>query len=366
MSITQQNGVCPAILAGVEELLSPNAPTNLMTPVGAVQALLDPENTRGVTMEQLGEGDNGHRKTVRIWHKQRAIPDDLGDEKNCDPGTAKPRFEETFDVDLHTQHVVHIDEATVRTLCDAYSQLVRVPVASRDSDGRAIDSKAILRELAEDLMMDLDPIRQKINENYLTALALNFGDWKGGDSSKTFNVIGSNDHAVVLTGFNQLKQELKKIGMGGMPLVFGGGNIDLAFSALELGCCNDIGQDFGKMSKNAGFKFYFDDSDMNTLLGNANAFGILQPKAAQFVTFNKYVGSFARPHGLTERGTMPDPKLPGIRYDIRIVPNECAEEGWDMFVNLDYGFYFAPTNLYKSGDRLEGVNGLFKAIAAAV
>jgi hypothetical protein len=364
MSITQANGVCPALLVGVEQILDPNNPGNLKTAVGGVESLLDEENTRGVTMQQIGAGDNGHRKQVRVMHKQRAIPADINDEKTCGDGEEKPRFEDVYDVNLHAEHIIRVEEATVRTLCDSYSELMKIPVKSRDSDGKATEYKLIMREMAEEIMMDLDAVRQKINADFLSAVALNLGDYTDGTSSKNFNVIKSADHAVVYTGYNVLKQELRKIGMQGMPIIFGGGNLDLAFDAIGIGCCNNAGQNIGDIPKNSGFKFYRDYTDLTTPLGNADAFVMFYSKAIQLLQFNKYVGSFARPIGNMERGTLPDPYLPGVRYDVRFKPNECGEY-YDLYINLDYDFYFAPTNLFKAGDRLEGVNGILKGIATA-
>lgn len=364
MSIFQLNGVCPAILVGIEQILAPNNPGNMKTPVGAIEALLSDVNTQGVTMQQIGGGENGNRKQVRVMHKQRATPADVRDEKTCDPGTEKPRFEDVYDVNLQAEHVIHVEEATIRRLCDTYSELVAIDMKSKDAEARASEKKLILREMAEELLMDLDAIRQKINANFLSAYALNVGTYKGGDATKTFQVLKQADQAIVLNGFNILRQELKKIGMmGGKPIVFGGGIIDLAMSAMGIGCCNNAGQSIDQLKNNVGFDFYFDDSDMATYLGNANAFGMFYAKAAQFIQFNKYVGSYAKPIGFTERGTMPDPFLPGLVYDIRIQPNACGEY-YDLFVNSDHDFYFAPDNLFKSGDRLAGVNGVFKAIAA--
>jgi hypothetical protein len=365
MSILQANGVCPAILTGIEEILNPNNPSNIMTPVGGVQALLDPENRQGVTIEQLGQGGNGHRKQVRVAYKQRAIPSEITNTKTCDDGTEKPRLEEVVDVNLHAQQIIKVDEATVRLLCDTYSSLVRIPVAMRDRDGNAIAYRGILKEMAENLLMDLDAMRQKINQSFLSAIGLNFGKYVGGATVKSFPVIKSADHAIVLTGFNQWKQELKKIGMNGTPLVFGGGNIDLAVMSAELGCCNSAGQDLSLIGKYNGFKFYEDYSDMNTYFGHADAFGMFLPKMAQIVTFNKYVGSFAQQIGSMDRGTMPDPKLPGLSYDIRLKPSECDED-YNLYVNLDYDFYFAPLDMFKAGDRLNGINGVLKGIATAI
>jgi hypothetical protein len=199
----------------------------------------------------------------------------------------------------------------------------------------------------------------------LTTFASGYGQWVGGANEKTFNVIKSADNAIVLTGFNQMAQELKKTGINTRPIVFGGGNLDLAIMAGQFGCCNDGGIDTGAVVRNAGFDFYRDYSDMSSVLGNANGFGAFFPGAIQMVKFNKYVGSFARQIGTMERGLLPDPVVDGLVYDMRVLPSECTES-YTLFINLDFGFYYAPTNLFKAGDRLVGVNGVLKGVAAAI
>ena len=355
MSLSQANGVCPAILIGLQDLLLED-PSMFMTPIGAIQSTLDPANTRGVTMTQLSN-EGGHVKPVRIAHKQRAITSDITDSKTCSEATEKPYFESVFNVGQHSQHVIKLSEATVRTLCDAHSNWIKL---------KGANDMQVMREMAYEIVMDLDALRQDINQKFLTSIALNFGTWVGGATSKTFNVLKDADHALVLTGVNQFKQELKKVNAGANPIVFGGGNLDLAIMAAQYGCCNNAGQDFGVMkNQGAGFNFYADYANMSSYLGNANAFGAYLPKTVQFVTYNKYVGDFSKNIGTMSRGTMPDPALPGKQYDLRLLPSECDED-YDLFINLDFDFYFAPNNLYQSGDRLASVNGIFKGIAATI
>jgi len=366
MSISQANGVCPAILTGLSDLLE-ESPNMFMTPIGGVQSTLDPLNKRGVTMDQL-TSEGGHTKPVRVAYKQRAIESDIRDAKSCDTGTEKPYFEQVFNTNLHSEHVIKVKESTVRTLCNAHSQWVTLKAAngSNPATPEMQGAMKIMREMAEEVMMDLDAIRQDINKKFHTAVALNIGSFVGGALSNTYNVLKSADHALVLTGFNQFKQDLKKVNASNAPIVFGGGVMDLAIMASQYGCCNDGGQDFGVMkNQGAGFKFYEDYENFASFYGNANAFIAYLPKTIQFATYNKYVGNFATPIGTMSRGTMPDPALPGIKYDIRLLPSECDED-YNLFINLDYDFYFAPNNLYASGDRLASVNGIFKGIAATI
>lgn len=369
MSLTQNNAVCPAILVGIEEIMNTNAPAGLITPIGAIQALFDPANRQPNTVVQTVNAELGHPKTVRIKRKQRATKDDTTTTKDCEPGTEKPYFEDVFTVNQYRQHVIHVTEATVRRLCDAYSKYVTVPVKSRDTDGTAIANKQIMREIVDELMMDFDALRLAINDDILASMALNFGTFVGGDASKTYTVRRGADAAAggigspVLDGFTKMKQDLARTTFGGTPIIFGEGIFDLANEALKYGCCNSGGTNFGEMAGNPGFKYYKDFA-AGAAFGDANAAGIFLPGAMQFASYNEYVADFARPIGVMSRGTMPDPKIPGLVYDMRFLPNECGEY-YDLFIELYFDLYTAPTNLFKTGDRLDGVNGFFKAIFAA-
>jgi hypothetical protein len=58
--------------------------------------------------------------------------------------------------------------------------LVAIPLKYRDSDNNAKTYRYILKEQAENLLMDLDAMRQKINNDALSFFALNFGKYVGG------------------------------------------------------------------------------------------------------------------------------------------------------------------------------------------
>lgn len=359
MSITQPNGACPAILVGIEAILGDSAPVNNVTPLG-IQALLDPENTTGTNITQLSGNENGHIKAVRVMRHQRALKSDITDAKTCTPGTERPYLEDVYEVNYAKQHVIKVKESTVRRLCDAYSQYISIPLASRTTDGRALAAVGVMREIVEVLMLDMDVFRQAINDDFIAATAANIGAWVGGDATKSFNVFNANGD-FDRRGMGALKQELKKTGIKGRPIIVGGGNIDKYFEDVQYGCCNAGGFDFGMKDPKAPSKLYF-DNEIGTALGGENNFLAFMPKTIQLLTFNEYVGEFAREHDGVQRGTFPDPELPGVRYDMRIVPNRCDED-YDIFLNFYYDFYYAPLELYAEGDRLEGVNGIFHGIA---
>jgi len=355
-------GACPAILTGLEEVTN-RAYTDLVTPVGFVQALVDPTNTQGVEIIQQAGGENGHVKQVRVVYKQRVLPSEILTTKDCDSGTEKPRLEEIYSIAMERHHTIHVDEDTLRVLCDEHSNYQTLAAKGLSQSGAAVASLSVLAEIVRDWLLDMDPMRQAINSDLLTASLLNIGYYTDGTASKNFEVIKATDNAFVLTGFNQFKQQLSRIGMRGQPIMVGEGNLELAIMAAQYGCCNLQGQDIGKMNSAPGFKFY-KDVQLGTAFGNANAFLAFMPGSMQLMSWNKYVGNFTRQIGTKFRGTMPDPVIPGLMYDISIQPNECGEY-YDLKIDAYYDLFAAPTTLFKTGDRLAKVNGVVKGVATA-
>lgn len=361
-SVGSLAGACPAILTGLANVTK-NAYTDLITRVGFVQALVDPSNTQGVDIIQQAGGENGHLKQVRVVYKQRALPSEILTTKDCNPGTEKPRLEEVYSIAMERHHTIHVDEDTLRVLCDEYSNYATLNAKGLSQSGAAVASLNILSEIVYDWMIDMDPFRQAINSDLLTAALLNIGYYTDGTATKNFDVIKASDNAFVLTGFNRFKQELSRIGMRGFPIMVGEGNLELAIMSAQYGCCNMQGQDIGKMDTSPGFKFY-KDVQLGTTFSNANAFLSFMPGSMQLMSWNKYVGNFTRQIGTKFRGTMPDPVIPGLKYDISIQPNECGEY-YDLKIDAYYDLFAAPTTLFKTGDRLAKVNGVVKGIATA-
>lgn len=373
MSIQQQNAVCPAILIGLNEILKDGSPYDLFTQVGLTQALLDPTNRQPGSVVQNVDAGAGHPKTVRIKHKQRATPNDTVTAKDCAPGTPKPYFEEIFTVNQYRQHTINVKESTIRTLCDASSKLTAVPGAAFNTwEGNAYNLQ-LMAELTMEIMMDFDALRQAINNDLHTSAALGIGGYVGTPAGtgkkfnmyRTTNTSGLQEGSLVLSGFNEFKREMARTTLTGQPIVVGEGYLDLAMAALDYGCCNISGNDFGQMKSNPGFKYY-KDFTMGNSIGSADYdFLAFMPGTMQLATYNEYVGAYARPIGVVERGTIPDPVLPGVKYDMRIIPNACSGssvvESYDVIIGLHFDLYQAPVNQFQSSDRLANVNGIFHA-----
>jgi hypothetical protein len=78
-----------------------------------------------------------------------------------------------------------------------------------------------------------------------------------------------------------------------------------------------------------------------------------------YLPFLQYVGNFGD-IGVMKRFTMPIPQLPNVNIDVRILPDECSEN-YAVFLDQFFEIYTPSMELFKSTDRLTGVNGVFEA-----
>jgi hypothetical protein len=54
------------------------------------------------------------------------------------------------------------------------------------------------------------------------------------------------------------------------------------------------------------------------------------------------------------------PGIDGMTMDVRILPNEC-DENYAIWMEVFYELYVPPTDMFTTGDNLDGVNGVFQA-----
>jgi hypothetical protein len=350
-------GACPALLFTQREILKGNDPNDLISPVGLVQALKDPANVATAEFEQVGDG-TGHNKTVRVVSRTPVAASAVTDAFACDAGVAVPRAESLVNLTRHSHLALRVDENAVRALCEEYSNYQRLAGIGRAGDAAA--SLSVMREVYETVQAGFDAMRQNINSKLNTAMATRTGTLVGGGATGTY-VVRKADGSPYLDGLARFKQDVRRTTMTGQPILVGSGLWELTNTALDYGCCNDGGTDFGQMARNAGYKFYVDDTT-GTVNANPDLAIAFMPGTAHLLTFNKNVGNFARPIGVRERGTIVDPAVPGLRYDISIIPNECGEF-YDVYLDLDFDLWTAPTTLFPVGDTRAGVNGIFKVVA---
>lgn len=359
MSVIQFGNECPAILTSIRELTKN---VNYDTRVGILAGLHAPQNRNAGDVELSSlVSKNGHTKKVRIAYRQRQTASDILSADQCTSGDTKPWFEETTDVGLFSGIQIDFTFAEIRALCEAYSEWMN---AGQPADGKQIQ---LMMDAASQIMPDLDALRVEIAQNAHTAFIAGVGDFADGDAGpNTYNMLNSSNGSLNLNGFHDFDLDLAKISGGLRPITFGSNNIWKAIKALGYGCCNDAGIDWNIMRQNGSmFDFFADFSiNYNSVYSNTNAFGMWIPGSFQFTPVLENVGNFAQKIDNVTYSTMSDPIIPGLKYDIKLIEDGCNKK-YTFMVYLNYDFWTKP-DVFKADDRLSGVTGLFRGIAAAV
>jgi hypothetical protein len=103
----------------------------------------------------------------------------------------------------------------------------------------------------------------------------------------------------------------------------------------------------------------FQDQNVVTELGAEDNAIVFMPGSMLYLPFMQYVGNYGD-IGVMKRFTMPIPQLPNVNVDVRILPDECSEN-YAVFIDQFFEIYTPSMELFKSTDRLNGVNGVFEA-----
>lgn len=335
-------GLCVAIQESLVNLLGQKSPSFKRTQVGYLQAITSPQNTAGVTMIPIPT--NGKNRKVRITYIQRGTASDLStaEESDCEAEVFPQPLEDEIEVTkmLRTKWF-GFNEDDMRKICEADS----------DFRGQVMNSK-------------IDAFMVELNKKLIALQAANFGDFNPAlayNTPKEVALINSAGNAMNYIGEAQMEASFQAIDATEKPIVIGAGNLNLYAKMAKIGCCNDLGQNLS----GAGNMDFFYDRFVDSILG-ANHFIGLVPGYVQLLTWNKYVGDYRKsvPNQYVH-DTIVDP-FTGIQLDMKWKYDDCDEQ-YKVMLKLYYDLWFIPTDSFKAGDELEGVNFTlhFKATQAA-
>ncbi len=207
--------------------------------------------------------------------------------------------------------------------------------------------------MAEIVQNEMNALAEQVNLNLLAAQSSNFGIFFGGSNAvKSVQMLqGSNNMAANFYGESVIMEDLENLGFPRKPLVIGSGNIGHYARMAGIGCCNALGQDIGQ----AGNLDFFRDRFVGNVLGNSSDFIALVPGLVQFLTYNEYVGEYAKENGTFSHSTIVDP-FTGIKYDMRWHYNDC-DDTYSLNIGLYWDIEFIPANAFSAYDELNGFNG---------
>lgn len=335
-------GICEKVQSSLIAILGKKAPSLHRTQVGYLQALTSPQNMNGMSVVPIDPG-NGKLKQVRIKYIQRGTESDLVDVKptGCTTTLEKEPFEATISITNYKgTKGLKFDEAQMRRLCEPDSEYMAAVING-----------------------EIDALVVAIDKELIQIQSTNFGYFPGLGSAAVQSVKMLNaatDNSAVPDGEATVLEFLEAMDISEKPLLIGSAKLGRYVRNVGIGCCNDLGQNISQ----AGNFDFFRDRFVGGILGNADDFIALVPGHFQLLTWNEYVGSYAKENDVFSHGTIVDP-ISGLTFDMKWHYNDC-DDFYFVQLGINYDLFVMPANVFAYGDELENVNFSlhFRATAA--
>lgn len=332
MAFTQ--GLCEAFQTYLNDVAGKNAPALKRDRVGYLDALLSNLNTDGI--EKIPVPSDGKYKETLIKFYQRGIASNIDEDcagiLDCTGSVEQEPFEKKVAVDdcISTKGLIFTEDE-MRKLCE--------------SDATWISNI---------VMGQMNAINVELDKRIITDQSANFGDFADGTSLKEVPLFtDAPENAPRSIAMAQIRHQYEEVGAVGVPLIIGSGNFDLYAKSTEIACCNSsVGTDLSLWNDYA----YYNDRFVEGIAG-AGHFIVLAPNVNQLLTWNKYLGSYAKRNDVFEHGTITDP-FTGLTYDMKVHYDDCTEK-YVIKLFLHYKLFQLPANSFNAGDEFAGVNYTF-------
>jgi hypothetical protein len=369
------NNISLGVLTSLTANLINNAETVGIN-TGALGALNTAENLASGKIIRLANDDGtGHQKQVRVVTKQRQTADDTVSSKDCTPGSELLYEEEVVTITDYVGGKFLLNESTVRQYDSSYSELVRLTgskdprqiVMKASEMGSATTELSVIREMFSDFQLSMDAMIQAVNKKILAYADAAKGTWVGGAASNSYVVQNGSTYvngagSINAGGLLEFRQDARATKFNGLPHIISGyGAMDRIFQqdSRYFGPGAN-GFDFASVRGAAGQEMrLFTDENVVDQFSSEDAAIVFMPGSMIYLPFLQYVGNFGD-IGVMKRFTMPIPQLPNVSIDVRILPDECSEN-YAVFLDQFFEIFTPSMELFKSTDRLTGVNGVFEA-----
>lgn len=318
MAYTQ--GLCSAIQVNLNEIAGSNAPALSRQKVGMIDGLMSAQNRNGFTAQVVPT--NGKYRAVQINYIGQACDSDVVTScaPNCTPEVEPEPLEKLITEFNCAKYKMGFDEAEMRKLCEADSVWV-----------------------GQNIMRAMNAINVSVDKALITAINPLVTDTT---SLPLFTTSGFPNPMA----WPQVISRIELAGHNGAPIIVGGSSSELYAKAQAIACCNTVaGMDLAAMSGNA---FYYFDPQINSIQSATDFYG-WTPGAIQMITWNKYLGEYAKRDSSFEHGTIVDP-FTGLVYDLKTSYDDCTEK-WYVELALNWNIIDMPAAFCTEDD-----NGIYK------
>lgn len=337
MAITNDN-LCLTVMKELAQVAGTNGdPLRNRQKTGLLDALLSERNTAGADINRnFDKGDGKNNNVIVKWLKPDAAADVTDTITSlCDETGASTSYnydEVTLTLEAQSE-VKALTETEMRELCEEGSDFRLKLIGT-----------------------SINALDKRINQRLIDPFYAGSGGILNGNGNvgQSYDLL-YRDGMVQLNpeGFIEMMRDLMDTGMEGMPILVGGGNLDMAMKLQQIACCNAFGADPSQMQD----LFYFYDNDIAIQLNepsDENAFFVFAPGAAQFVDRAQNVGQFRKINDLFIHDTIVSP-VTGLTYDFNLKYDDCDRlYKWKLSKKFD--LWQMPTTLFKAGDDRYGIN----------
>jgi len=347
--------------------------------VGLVQALLDERNYPLMYQQYVNNGF--HDQVIKIPRLQRSTEDQVISSHTCEPGSTQDYTEQQIDVrDFYSAQIsFQVTEEQLVGYCNDVNAITTAAgseagdVLSAYGETFGLGNFRHFNDVLNKIAVHLNGLRSKINRDVAAKLVSSLGVNIATGNNTPFSIPLLN-----LSDFSKREEALHIMNSHSMAMLYNGGyftvgagNLLSFVTSLNYGCCNSNGLDWDAVNSNAPFVFYL-DGFVPQEGGDDNFFLALPFGETQFVYRNRALANASNDligKGIA-RGTIGDPLLPGVEYDIEVRHIDCVndepQDVYEIFIRLRYDVIITPEFSFSASDRMYGYNGVLGYIGTAV
>lgn len=362
-----------AIVGGINNQAFKTAPKP-----GVVQALLDENNV--IPQYQAAVNGSTTEHYIKIPYLPRATESEVISAHNCESGDTVAYKE--LGVDINDFYLSQISfKVTESELVQYCEDVNRITTAAGSEAAEVLfgfssvingdPSFRHFNDVFNKLASRMNALRAEINRNITAKLISSLGVNIATGLNTPFSIPLLN-----LADFSKREEALHILSShavlnqvnGGYTLV-GFGKLNSFITSLNYGCCNANGLDWDAVANNTNLRYY-QDIYVGQESGDDDFFLMLPLGETQFVWRNRnLVNAKTNTRGVT-RGTISDPMLPGVTYDVEIREFDCINddpgEVYEVFLRARYDVIITPEFAYNTTDPMFGYNGILGYIGTAV
>ena len=359
--MTTLAGFMYPVLLYAQDVFAGNTPSQKVSPYGTLKYCLS-NGQPDVVNASIDDG-SGHVRQVDIKYRTRGVTGQSSTSDDCLVNVV-PVYKDIIVPAVNFRKLsVYLGDPTIAKYDKSASNLTEI--------GNPAIAK-IAKDMYDAIIQKANGLFYDINADIVAAQAANFGinASTGVNTAKAYNILKDATKNDLTAGMTDLLNDLDKNEMNPMDCTIVGNGLINAYFKQKKAMVNSTST--GLDPHDLDLPNYFYDPQTVGPWG-ANAFGVFEKNALQFVNVNVYDGFRAGEKGKDYFGTinlpmvdfMGDGQLQKFKLDYQLTYITCPttvsgvtyQRGYVLTLFANYVTFNIPSDAYESNDPLTGNNG---------